>query len=174
MASLEAGAAVAEPFNDEECVVIRCTKIEDLPAILEIYKLKAQYFRFVDTKEWDQLASLFTPDATLFFPESQTEPADLKTTIDFFIKALEGGVSIHHGHMPEIEILSSHSAHGIWAMEDTIYWPSDRPTIHGCEYIHGYGHYHEDYLRAGDRWLIKTLKLTRLWVQKIAPARSVT
>jgi hypothetical protein len=160
-------------INDEECVVINCTKPEDVPAILDIYTLKAQYFRFVDTKEWDRLASLFTPDATMFFPENQTEPADLKTTIDFFIKALEGGTSIHHGHMPEIEILSPDSAHGIWAMEDKIYWPSNRPTIHGLEYLHGYGHYHEDYVRVGGRWLIKTLKLTRLWAQKIAPARSV-
>jgi hypothetical protein len=146
---------------------------DDVSSILEIHMLKARYFRFVDTKDWVALAEVFTPDATLFFPEAQTEPSDLRSGISLIAQALEGSVSIHHGHMPEIEILSPSSARGIWAMEDRIFWPSDKPSSLGLEYIHGYGHYHEDYARPHDRWLIRTLKVTRLWARVVAPARSV-
>jgi hypothetical protein len=31
--------------------------------------------------------------------------------------------------------------------------------------MHGWGHYHETYEKAGGRWAIKTLKLTRLRVE---------
>src|SRR3546814_6402828 len=37
----------------------------NLLAINEIKSLKARYFRFVDTKDWVGLATLFTPDATM-------------------------------------------------------------------------------------------------------------
>ncbi len=40
----------------------------------------------------------------------------------------------------------------------------------GVEYLHGYGHYHEDYVRHDGRWLIRSLKLTRLWLRRINPA----
>jgi hypothetical protein len=69
-------------------------------------------------------------------------------------------ITVHHGHMPEIEVTSPTTASGIWAMEDSIWWPegSQRKTLHGL------GHYHETYQKSGDKWLIKTLKLTRLHV----------
>ena len=60
--------------------------------------------------------------------------------------------------MPEIELTSTITARGVWAMEDLIWWPegSRRKTLHG------FGHYHETYEKIDGRWLIKTLRLTRL------------
>jgi hypothetical protein len=44
-------------------------------------------------------------------------------------------------------------------------------TIRGranvVDFIRGYGHYHEAYRKEGGRWLISTLKLTRLRVDPI-------
>jgi hypothetical protein len=62
--------------------------------------------------------------------------------------------------LPEIDVTSPDTATGIWSMEDSIWWPegSRRKTLHGL------GHYHETYQKIGGRWLIKTLKLTRLRV----------
>lgn len=145
---------------------------EDIASILEIQALKARYFRYVDTKNWSGLTNLFAEDATLFFPEAQSEPVGLKDAIDFISTGLEGGTSIHHGHMPEIEILSPTAARGIWAMEDRIFWPSNSPSRLGLEYLHGYGHYHEEYARPSDCWLIAKLKVTRIWSRAIAPAHS--
>jgi hypothetical protein len=131
--------------------------------VLQIYGLKARYFRFVDGKQWDALGDLFTEDATLFFPEAQPEPLGVRESLLFMAVGMEGCVSIHHGHMPEIEIRSSTQAHGIWAMEDRLFWPPGKPSSLGLETLHGCGHYHEDYERVAGRWLIKRLKMVRLW-----------
>jgi hypothetical protein len=72
--------------------------------------------------------------------------------------ALEGVVSVHHGHMPEIELTSSDTATGVWAMEDRLWFPPGSPV----EFLHGYGHYHETYRREDGRWRIATLTLTRI------------
>ena len=143
-----------------------------LSAIGEISQLKARYLRFVDLKLWHNLKALFTPDATLFFPEGQDTPLPRDAAIAMIAQALEGSISVHHGHMPDIEI-SGDRAHGIWAMEDRIVWPSDRPSVLGLETLHGFGHYHEDYVLRDGRWLIETLKVTRLWSRAIPPARSI-
>ena len=62
--------------------------------------------------------------------------------------------------MPEIEITSPTTAKGIWAMEDVLRWPEGAPM----KTLQGYGHYHETYERVDGRWLIKSLRLSRLRV----------
>ncbi len=54
---------------------------------------------------------------------------------------IEPVITVHHGHMPEITLLSDTTARGIWAMEDKLWWPEGSPLVH----LHGYGHYHETY-----------------------------
>ena len=66
--------------------------------------------------------------------------------------------TVHHGHMPEIEILSPTTARGVWAMEDKLRWPEGSPI----QTMHGYGHYHETYELVDGAWRISTLTLTRL------------
>ncbi len=85
--------------------------------------------------------------------------------------------SVHHGHTPEIELTSDTTARGVWAMEDRLWWRRD--GAHGGagddggsggdtagteEWLHGYGHYHEEYRKVGGRWLISYRALTRLRV----------
>jgi hypothetical protein len=69
-------------------------------------------------------------------------------------------VTVHHGHMPEIEVTSPTTARGVWAMEDKLRWPEGSPV----RAMHGYGHYHETYERTQEGWRIKTITLTRLRV----------
>ncbi len=134
----------------------------EIAAHLAIHTLKSRYFRCVDSKDWQGLRELFTPDATLFFPEAQDAPLPLPESIAFIVEGIGEGVSIHHGHMPEIAIHSPTWASGIWAMEDRIYWPEDRPSRLGLLSLHGFGHYHEDYAQVDGRWLIRTLKVVRI------------
>jgi hypothetical protein len=62
--------------------------------------------------------------------------------------------------MPEIDITSPTTATGIWAMEDILQIPG------GENRVQGWGHYHETYERIDGRWRIKTLRLTRLRVDR--------
>lgn len=136
--------------------------LEDVASQLEIRTLKARYFRCVDGKDWPGLRALFTADATLFFPEGQEAPLPVEASIGFIASGISEGVSIHHGHMPEIELLSPTEARGIWAMEDRIVWGAENPSRLGLRSLHGFGHYHEDYARIDGSWLIRTLKVVRI------------
>jgi uncharacterized protein (TIGR02246 family) len=125
---------------------------EDVEAIK---RLKARYFRFMDTKQWEQWADVFTEDATVM---ASPDPDETFRGRDEIVRkvsaALRGGTTVHHGHMPEIELTGPDTATGIWAMYDYV----DLPQL----VLHGWGHYHEEYARQDGRWRIRRLRLTRL------------
>jgi uncharacterized protein (TIGR02246 family) len=129
---------------------------DDIEAIKQ---LKARYFRLMDTKDWDGMAQVFAPDVQI---DMTGEDGTVHSGVDDFMPYLRQNiadvVTVHHGHMPEITLLSETTARGIWAMEDKLWWPEGSPLVH----LHGYGHYHETYEKADGQWRIKTLKLTRL------------
>jgi SnoaL-like protein len=141
--------------------------LERLTAIEEIKTLKARYFRCMDTKDWDGFADVFAPDAVMDMssevPATDDDP-DAGITkgnkeIAAFVRSHVGEVTtVHHGHMPEIEVVSPTTARGIWAMEDKLRWPEGS----FLETMHGYGHYHETYELVAGEWRISTLMLTRL------------
>jgi SnoaL-like domain len=129
--------------------------VDDVEAIKQ---LKARYFRTMDTKDWGGMHHLFTDDVVVDITCSGggvVEGADDFMT--FLRNTIRDVVTVHHGHMPEIELTSSTTASGIWAMEDMLRWPN------GME-LHGFGHYHETYEKLDGRWRIKTTTLTRLRV----------
>ena len=146
--------------------------IERLVAMEEIRLLKARYFRLLDMKQWDEFETLFAPDATFDMRDAAGARDDgaLRTgapAIAAFVRdAVAGMVTVHHGHMPEIDVLSDHAASGIWAMEDVLRWTTDAD---GTQVLHGYGHYHDTYARVGGRWLIQSSRLSRLSVT-VSPA----
>lgn len=133
----------------------------------EIKKLKARYFYYLDHKDWDGWRNkVFVADCQWDVPEVQTEPVcGIENVIKLARSAVDGAVTIHHGHMPDIEMTSDSSATGIWAMEDIIYFSKDRLFQGRYAYLHGFGHYHEGYVRAAAGWRIKTMRLTRLHIE---------
>lgn len=140
--------------------------ISRLVALEEIRNLKARYFRFVDTKQWDALRDLFTPDAT-FDTEGTGLPA-VANRDEFTAGAassLTDCVSVHHGHCPEIEITSPSTATGIWPMEDMLRW--NETSASPVRSLHGMGHYHETYAKHGGEWKIASWRLTRLRVDTV-------
>ena len=46
---------------------------DDLEALEAIRRLKARYFRYVDTKQWDRFGELFCEDAELHVPVNRSE-----------------------------------------------------------------------------------------------------
>lgn len=150
--------------------------LEDLArliAIEEIKNLKARYFRCVDTKDWSGLRSVFTDDAVLEIPENFENPFGPDDFVEMVAAALANAVSVHHGHMPEIEILSDDRARAIWAMNDLLLFPPGDAGLVGACSIVGDGHYHETYQRADGNWRIASLRLTRLRLQSTGQMRSV-
>jgi len=135
--------------------------IDQLIAIEEIRQLKARYFRYVDTKRWDLLPSVFTSDCTFSFEGVTPGRVDTYSSVEEFmtgVKRILGNViSVHHGHTPEITLIGPRTASGIWAMTDLV----QRPVNDPLPSFRGYGHYHESYQKM-DSWLISSVYLSRL------------
>ena len=159
------------------------TPAEQILALEEIKQVKARYFRCMDTKDWAGYEAVFAPEALIDSSEAFTpcdftgailktngqpsqdpDPAwrhtDPKKFVDTLSKELQNVSTVHHGHMPEIQLTSDTTAKGTWAMEDKLRWPEGSPIRE----MHGYGHYVETYEKGPDGWRIKTLKLTRVRV----------
>lgn len=137
------------------------TIVDRLDAIEQIKILKARYLRFVDTKQWDAFEALFTPNAVLEIAEARPEPFDPLELTDLLRAHYARCVTVHHGHMPEIEVHGPDSASAIWAMEDQRFFEADDPSAQWASAI-GAGHYHETYVATSDGWRIASLRLTRL------------
>jgi len=143
---------------------------EQFLAIEEIKRLKARYFRCMDTKDWDVFAEVFASDAVMdMCEEAGAAPGDPDHithgagAIAAMAKAGMTGVqTVHHGHMPEIELLSATRAKGVWAMEDRLRWETG-PVRN----LHGFGHYHDTYEKGDDGWRITSTTLTRVRVDVV-------
>jgi uncharacterized protein (TIGR02246 family) len=131
--------------------------------IEHIKQLKARYFRTMDTKDWAALREVFADDVTIDTTQSGggvVQGAD--AFMEFLQGTLDGVVTVHHGHTPEIALTSASTATGIWALEDMLRWPD------GSE-LHGYGHYTETYVMADGAWRIASSILSRLRMDFTAP-----
>jgi len=87
--------------------------------------------------------------------------------IDFTSSVLDGAITVHHLHAPEIQIVGDCDALGIWAMEDNIYWTTGKPNFFGAKHhFRGTGHYHEKYRKTPDGWRIAETRLVRLYSER--------
>ena len=144
------------------------TDLERLLAIEEIKKIKAKYFYYLDHKDWESWKrEVFAPDASMDVPEALSEPiVGIDNILAWVIPNTAHQVSTHHGHMPDIDVLSDTEAKGVWAMEDILRLPEDRPAPLGYTYLHGWGHYHETYVKLPQGWRIRSTRLTRLHLER--------
>jgi uncharacterized protein (TIGR02246 family) len=137
--------------------------VDDIEAIKQ---LKARYCRTMDTKDWASMRAVFTDDVVM---DTSDSGGGVQSGADAFLEFLQGAigevVTVHHCHMPEINVTSETQATGVWAMEDMLRWPD------GTE-LHGYGHYHEVYAKVDGAWRIRSSTLTRLRMDFTAGAES--
>ena len=120
----------------------------------------------MDEKRWTEWGQCFTEDATLDTTEDGAPVTHGRDAIQKLVSgAVDAAVTVHHGHMPEIEITGPDSARGIWSMEDYLEFPSGSPDAPAFT-VHGRGHYREEYAKGADgAWRIRSLRLTRLWLR---------
>jgi hypothetical protein len=144
------------------------TDLERLIAIEDIRTLQSRYVRYADMKDWDALVGCFLPGASFTAYDLQEKPqvvmsgrGEIKDQISTFVA---DGTARHHLLSYEIEVESSTRARGIWAMEDWIDRSNDNSTgtISPFKTMHGCGHYHAAYEKAGGIWFIADLKLYRV------------
>ena len=137
--------------------------MDDIEAIKQ---LKARYCRAMDLKDWVAYREVFTDDVTM---DTSASGGGVITGADEFLafltETLRDVVTVHHCHMPEIDVTSSSEASGVWAMEDMLRFGN------GME-LHGYGHYHETYRNDGNGWRIASSRLTRLRMDFTTPAET--
>jgi uncharacterized protein (TIGR02246 family) len=127
--------------------------------------VKARYFRAMDTKDWVAFGQVFTPDAVLEVPEADMVTSGRDAIVAAVSGVLAGVTTVHHGHMPEIEVAGPGTARGIWAMTDYVEFP---PAADGARRgLRGYGHYHEEYRREAGEWRIHRSRLVRLRIDPL-------
>jgi SnoaL-like domain len=154
--------------------------LEKLIAVEEIRQLKARYYRCMDTKDWEGLAKVFAPDAVFDLREVNSVRHPLTGVWDppyggeeavyrghaavlkMIYDAVHHLITVHHGHMSEIEIISPDTARAVWAMEDKIRNAPGETHLR----MHGTGHYHDTYVKLASGWAIQTTKITRLMLDR--------
>lgn len=153
--------------------------LEQLNDIEDIRQLKARYCRLIDQKKWGELETDFIPDATVEIAGAPGGADDTQrfTTAQGFIeglrKLMQPVVSVHQVHAPEIALVDAEHAQGTWTISDRLVFPDGSPL----RILHGWGLYHETYVKESGRWRIASLRLERLLVEPVenkgADARSI-
>lgn len=148
------------------------TPLDRLLSIEEIKQVFAGRLRCLDLKEWDRYGDFHTEDVVSdtwrdrHDAEGEAPVVVGRARLTAAIRRALGGpvhiTTVHHGHSPEIELLTDETARGAWAMEDKLWWTNGEKE----EHLHGYGHYLEEYRRVDGRWLISRRTLRRLRVDR--------
>ena len=124
--------------------------------VTQISQLKYRYLRTLDTKQWDEFADCFVPDATgdyngLLFDNRDALVSYMKENLP------EGFLTMHQVHHPEIEV-DGDTATGSWGFEDTVIVPDFKVLIRGA------GYYRDTYRRDADgAWRIASTGYERIY-----------
>ena len=138
--------------------------LEKLWDIEQIKQLRHRAARLFDTRDYAAYEDLFTPDVVMKIV-GQGEPYSIegRAALMETARSMPPGTTVHHVHMPEIELIDASHARGTWALMDYVDLPGHRSFI-------GYGHYHDEYVKGEDgRWRFARYEITRLRVDELEP-----
>jgi len=124
----------------------RIRAIEDTEAIK---RLKYRYWRHLDLKQWDELATLFAPDASVAYGEGKYTFEGVDAIMKFLRESLAretGSVTVHHGHHPEIEITGETTAQGTWALYNYMFNAKQKRGVRIGAY------YNDEYVKLAGEW----------------------
>ena len=134
----------------------------DLVALEEIRQVKYRYLRCVDLKLWDEIAAVFTDQASA---EYGTHAAGRELNLygrDEIVGYLRENlppsiITVHRCGQPEISV-DGNSAAGTWSFEDTVIALDYRVVIKGAAF------YEDTYERGDDgRWRISHTGYRRIY-----------
>ena len=141
-----------------------CMTPDDLVEIEQIHQLKYRYVRFLDTKQWDDLAGLFTADATASYGGGATVLEGRDAIVGWISGAMaaEDMLTSHKVHQPEITLVAPDEATGVWALDDVVVLGSLGMTVRGASY------YDDRYQKVDGGWRIRHTGYKRVY-EEIEP-----
>lgn len=130
---------------------IACIATSPLDDVEAIKRVKARYGRAADTKDWALLKTTVTDD---FFCDTGAGGKGATTGIEAFIERVgtNPAVTVHHALLPEIELTSSTTATGVWAVHLFAQTPNGQS-------MDAFGHYHDTYEKVDGSWRLSSLRL---------------
>ncbi len=136
----------------------------DLQEIEAIKRLKYKYLRCLDEKRWEEMAECFTADATSAYGDGEYSFAGRDQILQFLREALGSRsiISAHRVQQPEIDIISATTATGVWALDDTVIHTESKSIIRGAAF------YHDEYVKVGGQWKIKSTGYQRLFEERLS------
>lgn len=148
------GPAEADPAQEPAGSTPTYTPYQ-LSEIEAISQLQADYWWYMDTKQWDVWADVFTEDFLYYSWGEKTT-----STRDEFIamnkESLAHFNTAHQGHQHKVVLTSDTTAEGRWILNDNLsYINTDQEGV-----IKGYGYYLNDYEKGEDgKWRLKVQRL---------------
>jgi bile-acid 7alpha-dehydratase len=147
-------------------------RIQSLEDIEAIKRLKYKYLRCLDTKQWDEMATTFAPNATTDYSDGELKFSGRDTIMKFLRESAMGGpeglIGVHQVHHPEIELTSPTTAKGTWALYNYLLHKTGNTGLRICAY------YHDEYVKTQGQWLIKSTGYKRIfeesWDRKDSPS----
>lgn len=131
--------------------------IQQLVDIEAIKQLKGSYCRCVAIEDWDTFFTLFTEDLEFITPGD----GKVHTPRSAFYAMHKANLQdpkvwgVVHCYTPMITVTGPDTAQGVWGMEDVHIYPGTDPHVGH----HGYGFYHEDYVRTAEGWKFKRIEV---------------
>lgn len=134
------------------------SEIERMVALEDIFRLKGRRDRALDTKDWETYIALHVPEH-VSENEGEQPRHGARENADGVARILEGILTVHHGHTPEIVFESATTARGVWGMEDLLFDEKSKRLL-----LQGFGFYHERYEKRDGEWLFCWRQLRRTLV----------
>lgn len=131
--------------------------LQQLLDIEAIKQLKGHYCLCVATEDWTSFFTLFTEDLEFVTPSKGIIHTPRSAFFAFHKKNLQDSKvwGVVRCYTPIITITGPDTATGIWGMEDIHIYPGEGPHVGH----HGYGQYHEDYVRTAEGWRFKRIQV---------------
>jgi len=135
--------------------------VHEFLEIEEIKRLKYAYMRCVDTKAWDEMATLFVPEATCSYSAGHYTHEGRDAIVAWLRKGMDKPAfhSTHSVHQPEITLEGPDAATGRWKLEDYVV-DTDYDIV-----ISGAAFYLDRYVKRESRWLIRHTGYERIFEQ---------
>ena len=143
---------------------------DDLVEIELIKRLKHRYCRCLDQKRWDELAEVFTPDATASYGGGAIQLDDRDAILAFLRESLadERVLTSHLVSHPEIDLVGADEATGVWALNDVVIHQPAGVNIRGASF------YEDRYVKVDGAWLIKHTGYKRVYEEMVPRPKDVT
>jgi hypothetical protein len=128
-----------------------------LTAIHDLYQAKARYCRTLDTKDWEEFATVLAADVRLDLSDGNPDIEAIvgrDNVIAAIRESVAGARTVHQVHLPEVEI-SGDEAQAIWPVQERVIWDN------GTSWT-AFGHYHDRWVRTDGHWALAESKLTHL------------